>query len=77
MATMLDYKGRLYRINPAKPRELQYSTNKGLFWHIWCIANSSMGDFQELMDGGDEILARCEKGLFYSKTGQSFHLRSR
>ena len=78
MATMLNYKGKLYRINPVNAKQLQYSTNKGLSWHLKSTAMSSMGNFIEIMDGGNELLARCEKGLFYSTNdGLSFHFRSR
>ena len=78
MATMLNYKGKLYRINPAKASELQFSTNNGLSWHHRSNAMSTMGDFLEIMDGGNEMLARCGKGLFFSTNeGVSFHFRSR
>ena len=33
MATMIEYKGKLIRINPEKATELQFSTNRGLSWH--------------------------------------------
>lgn len=78
MATMIEYKGKLLRINPAKATELQFSTNNGLSWHHRGSATSSMGNFIEIMDGGNELLATCEKGLYFSTNeGFSFHRRSR
>lgn len=78
MATMLNFEGRLIRINPTNAKQLQYSTNNGLSWHVKSNASSSMGSFIELMDGGGELIARCEKGLYYSTNeGLSFHFRSR
>lgn len=78
MATMISFDGRMVRINPANPKQLQYSTNKGLSWHVLSNSNLSMGSFLELMDGGSELLAQCEKGLYCSTDrGMSFHLRSR
>ena len=53
MATMLNYIGKLYRINPTKAKELQFSNNNGLTWHNKSFATSSMGDFIEIMDGGN------------------------
>lgn len=78
MATMIEYKGKLVRINPAKASELQFSKNRGLSWHHRGSSTPSMGNFLEIMDGGNELLATCEKGLYFSTNeGLSFHRRSR
>lgn len=78
MATMIEYKGKLVRINPEKATELQFSTNRGISWHHRGSSIPSMGIFLEIMDGGNELLAICEKGLYFSTNeGISFHRRSR
>lgn len=78
MATMIEYKNKLLRINPTKATELQFSTNNGLSWHHRGTATPAMGNFLEIMDGENELLATCEKGLYFSTNeGLSFHRRSR
>ncbi len=78
MSQMIEHKGILYRIDPKAANRLQYSKNKGVSWMLKMVAPSSMGEFVDLMDDGNEILATTTKGLYYSKNGgSSFMLRSR
>ncbi len=78
MSQMIEHKGLLFRIDPKASNRLQYSKNKGVSWMLKMVAPSSMGEFVELLDGGDEILATTTKGLYYSKnTGSSFMPRRR
>ena len=67
MSQMIEHKGLLFRIDPKASNRLQYSKNKGVSWMLKMVAPSSMGEFVELLDGGDEILATTTKGLYYSK----------
>jgi hypothetical protein len=71
MGLMVNTGKELIRINPKDPTKLEYSTNGGSSWNHRYSASSSMGDFQELTDGGKEILGTTTKGLYYSTNGGS------
>ena len=64
MPTMINYGGEMIRISPKDNKKIEYSKNKGLTWILRCT-NSSVGGFIDLVDGGDEILATTQKGLYY------------
>lgn len=64
MAQMIQAGKEMIRINPAK-NSIEYSTNDGRSWSSRCTS-SMYGEFQTLMDGGNELLAQTSKGLYYS-----------
>lgn len=67
MSQMINLGDELLRISPKDNRKLEYSVNDGRTWNTRCHGSNSVGEFEDLMDNGDEILANTEKGLFYSK----------
>ena len=67
MGTMLNLGKELLRIDPNDSRKLQYSRNGGRGWMTRYPGHSSTGDFQDLADNGNEILATTSRGLFYAK----------
>lgn len=76
MSQMINLGDELLRISPKDNRTLEYSINDGRTWHTRYHDNNSVGEFEDLMDNGDEILANTEKGLFYSKNeGRTWHRR--
>jgi hypothetical protein len=68
MNTMLNRGKELLRICPTNAKKLEYSINDGRSW-IPCYLSSSAGEFIDLIDHGDEILATTDKGLFVSTNG--------
>lgn len=66
MSQMINRGKELIRISPKDAGKLEYSTNDGRYWNTRCLPSSSRGHFEDLTDNGKEILATCEKGLFYS-----------
>ena len=76
MPAMINYGSEMIRINPAK-NQLEYSTNQGRTWSLR-YNGSSAGNFITLMDGGTELLAQTDKGLYYStNSGRTWSLRHR
>lgn len=76
MGQMLSHKQELIRINTQK-NSIEYSTNNGLSWHHRFTATSMMGNLQDVMENGNEILLTTTKGMYYSNTkGSSWHKRS-
>jgi len=76
MPAMINYGSEMIRINPAK-NQLEYSTNQGRTWTLR-YNGSSAGTFSTLMDGGTELLAQTDKGLYYStNSGRTWTLRRR
>lgn len=67
MSQMINLGDELLRISPKDNRKLEYSVNDGRTWSTRYHGSNSVGEFEDLMDNGDEILANTEKGLFYSK----------
>lgn len=77
MGQMISYGNELVRISPKDASIVEYSTNEGRTWNRRGRSTSNMGDFQDLIDNGDELLAKTAKGLFYSKNnGRSWNKRS-
>jgi len=77
MPTMINRGKELLRISPKDPKILEYSTTDGRTWHQRVRSSSSVGEFQDLMDNGKELLATT-KGLFYSTTeGRTWHFKSK
>ena len=75
MGQMIIRGKELIRINPSNKQKIEYSTNNGVTWHSR-YTGSSNGDFGELNDNGNEILAITSKGLFYStNNGVTWHKR--
>jgi len=78
MPTMINRGKELIRISPKSSKKLEYSTNEGRTWVTRCVASGAVGEFEDLVDNGDELLATTNKGLFYSRTeGKSWIKRSR
>lgn len=76
MGQMIIHQKELIRINTTK-NSIEYSTNNGLSWHHRFRATSMMGNLQDLMENGNELLLTATKGMYYSKTkGSSWHKRS-
>ena len=67
MPQMINRGKELIRISPKDPRAIEYSPDGGRVWVRRYRSLSSQGNFEDLTDNGKEILATCEKGLFYSK----------
>jgi hypothetical protein len=66
MGSMINRGDELIRISPKDSGKLEYSKNDGRTWSTR-YSGGSAGDFEELTDKGDEILATTSKGLYYSK----------
>lgn len=76
MSIMLNRGKEMIRICPSKSTKIEYSTTQGRTWSQR-YSGTSNGDFQDLTDGGDEILATTSKGLYYSKNeGRTWIKRS-
>ncbi|WP_304292285.1 hypothetical protein [Porphyromonas uenonis] len=65
MPQMINRGKELIRISPKNAGMIEYSTNNGKTWGARCVVSLSRGYFEDLTDNGQEILATCEKGLFY------------
>lgn len=77
MSHMINRGKELLRISPQNSQKLEYSTNSGRTW-MTRYQGSAYGDFEELTDAGDEILATTSKGLHYSTNdGRTWSRRSR
>ena len=63
------YKDRLIRVNPENAYRLGYSSNGGRTWLRLHDKNANTGEFKELIDKGNELLAETTKGVFYSRDG--------
>ncbi len=63
---MIDRGSELIRIKPSNSQHLEVSKNDGRSWSIR-FTGSVCGDFQDLTDNGNEILATTSKGLYVSK----------
>jgi hypothetical protein len=73
---MINLGKELLQICSKDAKKLEYSTNDGRSWNIRFSGSSSVGEFLELTDNGDEILGTTEKGLFYSTNdGRSWYRR--
>jgi hypothetical protein len=75
MGSMINWGDELIRISPKDSGNIEYSSNDGRSWHTR-YSGSGAGDFEDLTDSGDEILATTSKGLFYSEnSGRTWHKR--
>jgi hypothetical protein len=76
MGKMINRGDELIRISPKDPEKIEYSLNDGKSWYMrYSVGN--VGDFEDLTDNGDEILATTSKGLYYSSNeGKSWYKRS-
>ncbi len=63
---MIQCREGLLRVCPTNKSKLEISRNNGSLWMLHYPGNSIVGEFIELMDGGNELLAQTTKGLFYS-----------
>jgi hypothetical protein len=74
---MIKLGNEFLRISPKDSQKLEYSTNNGSSWYSRYSGSSSTGNFQDLTDGGKEILGTTSKGLYYSTNkGSSWNKRS-
>ena len=73
---MINRGKELIRIDPKNNQKIQFSTNDGRSWSGRFGGGSGWGDFQDLTDNGNEILATTSKGLYVSKNeGRSWSKR--
>ena len=78
MSTMIVRGKEIIRICPTNPAKLEYSVNEGRSWIMRVSGNSTVGNFNDLLDNGKELLGTTNKGLFYSiNDGRSWILRRR
>lgn len=67
MPQMIRVGKKLIRISPRDPIKLEYSLNEGRIWQSLCHG-AAYGKFVDLFfEGGNEILAQTEKGLYFSR----------
>ena len=72
MGQMVKWQNKLIRINPNPTNEsdkLQISSDNGFNWNMIGGNHVHIGKFQDLMDGGSELLATTTNGLYVSKDG--------
>lgn len=76
MGQMIKWGKELIRINPSDKQKIEYSHNDGRNWYSR-FSGSSIGDFNDLIDNGKEILAQTTKGVYYSTNdGRNWYKRS-
>lgn len=63
---MINRGKELIRICPTNTSRLEYSTNSGRSWMTRFTGSSSVGQFSDLLENGNEILGTTNKGLYYS-----------
>lgn len=56
----------IIRISPKNACYIEYSYNAGRSWLIRYMGTAT-GQFMDLQVVGEEIIAQCQKGTFYSK----------
>lgn len=66
MPQMIRIGKKLIRISPRDSGKLECSVNEGRVWQT-ISHGSPCGKFLDLFDNGSEILARTEKGLYFSR----------
>lgn len=75
MPTLIRFGSELLRINPAKPTNIEYSTNEGRSW-LTRWGQAGFGNFVDLLPFGNEVLAITDKGIAYSSNaGRSWLTR--
>lgn len=76
MPTIIITGKEMLRISPKDHKKLEFSTTQGRSWILRYSGNMSVGNFQDLVDAGKELIATTDRGLFYSTTqGRSWILR--
>lgn len=65
MPMMLNLEKELIRISPKNGKHIEYSLNQGQTWYLR-FQGYQTGVFYDIADGGKELLATTENGLFYS-----------
>ena len=68
MPQIIQKGNELIRISPTKKGELDYSTDNGRNWNRRRAANPTYGEFIDLLDVGNEVLAIMKDGkeIYYS-----------
>lgn len=71
MPQIIQKGNELIRINPTKRSELDYSTDNGRNWNRRYATNVTLGEFVDLLDLGNEVLAIVKGGkeIHYSPDG--------
>ena len=78
MSQMLDLGKVMIRICASDSGKIEYSTNNGRNWYARFNGSSSIGEFEDLIDKDNEIIAMTTKGTFYStNAGRNWYFRSR
>lgn len=78
MPILINRGKEIIRISPTNSAKLELSVNGGRTWLHRYQANSTTGQFSDLMDNGTEILGTTTKGLFFSRNnGRTWLLRKR
>ena len=77
MSQIVNYDGKLLRINPAR-KAVEYSTNGGTTWLSAHNYGSCSYEFSDLCVNGTELLATTVDGHVYYSTngGCSWHRKS-
>lgn len=76
MPPLIQRPKELLHINPKDCTIVEYSLNAGRTWSRRYKAMSNIGEFSDLMDNGELILATTSKGLFYSRNeGRTWNRR--
>ncbi|RQP08547.1 MAG: hypothetical protein EAS48_09850 [Chryseobacterium sp.] len=66
----------LLRISPKDATLIEYSLNDGRTWNRRYKSNNTVGQFMDLMDNGEIILATASKGMFISRNeGRTWNRR--
>ena len=79
MAEIIQGGSELIRIGIKKgSKSLEYSKDGGRNWYTRFSGSGTVGNFVDLLDHGDEILAVSTEGIFYSKdSGRNWYRRFR
>ena len=76
MSQLISRGKELIRINPGNKSKVEYSATDGRTW-VTRFSGTSCGDFLDLTDNGNEILATTSKGLYYSPNdGRTWNKRN-
>lgn len=75
MSQMINNGSEMLRISPSGDA-VEYSTNGGRTWNSRYRTSSSTGEFLDLFDNGNELLAVTTNGIYFSSNdGKSWNQR--
>lgn len=70
MSQMIRVGRELIRISPKDPKKIEYSTTEGRMWGVRGSSSAfGGGDFIDLTEDGNAILAQTSRGLYRSSDG--------